>query len=77
LVAARQRPVANPDNDGSNSDDSGEEVELSGETESSEEEVVVGNIGSSGNLSSSDGEMLVTTTRSGRVAGSCKNAFYH
>ena len=26
LVAARQRPVANPDNDGSSSDDSGEEV---------------------------------------------------
>jgi hypothetical protein len=77
LVAARQRPVANlPDNDGSSSDDSGEEV-VRGETESSEEEVIIGEIGSSGNLSCYDGEMLLTTTRSGRVAGSWRNAFYN
>lgn len=75
LVTASDRPIANHDND-SSSDDSEEEVVI-GEIESSEEEIVRGEIESFSDLSSSDHEMLLTTIRSGRVAGSWRNAFYN
>ena len=74
MVASRQVQIAKPGADSGSSEGTEEEV-VRGEIETTEEEeeMEVQNLGR--DFSSSDDEMLLTTTRSGRVAASWRNAF--